>query len=86
MSVPETVNLRAANSNPPENGELIAEVTLPSPWVWGDPTNQRYPDDEPKLLLWKGRLFMFAKGTFAYGGAVTAEYVEIVPLSVDANV
>jgi len=80
----ETVNLRATGTDMsnPTAGMLVgtAELTMPE---------QRYPNDEPKVLsvhvadYARPRIFLFSQGTFAYGGSVPAEYVEVVPTAVD---
>lgn len=83
MSTTEIVNLRAEGTDPsdPGSGQLVGTATLTMP-------DDRYPDDEPKLLATELdrytylRLFRFVRGTFSYGGKVTAEYVEITPTAI----
>jgi len=80
----EIVNLRATGTDAgdPTAGTLIgtAELTMPE---------ERSPDDEPRVLsvrtadYARPRIFLFARGTFAYGGSVPAEYVEVVPTAVE---
>jgi hypothetical protein len=76
----EIVNLRAQGTDTanPTGGTLVGTAEIE---VSG-------PNREPQLLIatadgWPDtRLFVFVKGTFAYGGTVPAEYVEVRPTAV----
>ena len=76
----EVVNLRQTGTDPnnPRGGKLLGTATLDMP-------DQRFPDDEPKLISWQGRMFLFVQGTFAFGSTVPAEYVEFVPVAVPVD-
>lgn len=71
MSQTETVNLRGV-----EGGDLIGTASFSMP-------DERYPDDEPPVIACHGRLFRFVRGTFAFGGSVPAEYVEVFPFTAE---
>ncbi len=80
----EVVNLRAkgTDSANPTAGALLGTATLENL------PDQRYPDDESWLapvISCNGRLFKFAKGSFAFGGMATPEYVEVVPIVCEAT-
>jgi hypothetical protein len=75
----EVVNLRAmgTDASNPTAGKLVGTATIAVP-------DQRYPDDESlfaPLITCGGRLFQFAKGSFAFGSSVTPEYVEVSPVN-----
>lgn len=55
---------------------LVQEVYLP------EGLDSKFPDMEPPLLSWNGRLFRFIKGTFSFGGSTDAEYLEVTPVFV----
>jgi hypothetical protein len=74
----ETVNLRAKGTDAanPTAGKLVGTATITVP-------DQRFPDDESwlaPLITCDGRLFRYVKGSFAFGPAVSTEYVEVDPV------
>jgi hypothetical protein len=74
----EVVNLRTPGTSTanPREGTLVAQATLP----------EGRSSDETPVLAASGRVFVLAQGTFAYGGSVTAEYVEAVPVEVTLTI
>jgi hypothetical protein len=70
------VNLRAAGTDTanPTAGTLVGTAEV---------------DGEPQVLsartadYARPRIFVFVQGTFAFGGSVPAEYVEVVPTAID---
>ena len=78
----ETVNLRAAEGNPPASARLLGTAELPVP-------DQRFPDDEswiaPLLSVDFGeggrKYFRYVSGSFMFGGVATPEYQEVVPVA-----
>lgn len=84
MSTSEVVNLRAngTDSANPAGGTLIGTATLTNL------PDERFPDDESwlaPLISCDGRLFRFAKGSFAFGGVATPEYIEVTPVVAEAK-
>lgn len=80
----EVVNLRAkgTDSANPTAGTLVGTATI------ANLPDQRFPDDESWLapvISHKGRLFKYASGSFSFGGTATPEYVEVVPVEVEAS-
>lgn len=70
----ETINLRAKDGT-------LATAQLPVP-------DERFPDDESwiaPIVSCNGKFFAFTKGSFAFGGSVTPEYVEVMPVKVSQS-
>ena len=81
----EIVNLRAVGTDTanPRSGTLVGQATL---------LDGRVSDTTTVLTTWSAnpgrmtpRLFVLAQGTFAFGGSVTAEYIEVVPIEVSVT-
>jgi hypothetical protein len=64
------------------NGDVFGTAELPYPFVNGDPKVNRYPDDEPMVISWNGKLFLRSHGSFSYGDPVIPLYVAITPIKV----
>ena len=81
----EIVNIRAVGTDManPRSGTLIGQATLP---------DGRVSDTTTVLTTWSvnlgrvtPRLFVLAQGTFAFGGTITTEYIEVVPIEVSVT-